>query len=217
MQKTFIALIILMLAYTSAHSQSNTIKGQVTDDKGNPISFASIKIKNTKAGTVSDASGTFSITAKKGDVLDISSAGFTLKEVAVADESKITVTLTPSAQELTTVVVTTALGIQRQAKELGYASTTVSNKTLTQAKSVNIQQALNGKVSGLNISTVNSGVFENAKINIRGIRSLTGNNQPMLVVDGAPDTIGLSFLHTTRRRSEFNRFKKRCLRCYLWP
>ncbi len=73
---------------------------------------------------------------------------------------------------------------------MGYATTTISNKTLTQAKSVNIEQALNGKVSGLNISTVNSGVFENAKINIRGIRSLTGNNQPMLVVDGAPTPLG---------------------------
>ena len=88
------------------------------------------------------------------------------------------------------MVVTTALGIQRQAKDLGYSTTTINNKALTQGKSVNIEQALNGKVSGLNISTVNSGVFENAKINIRGIRSLTGNNQPMLVVDGAPTPLG---------------------------
>ncbi len=88
------------------------------------------------------------------------------------------------------MVVTTALGIQRQAKDLGYATTTINNKTLTAGKSVNVQQALNGKISGLNISTVNSGVFENAKINIRGIRSLTGNNQPMLVVDGAPTPLG---------------------------
>jgi TonB-dependent SusC/RagA subfamily outer membrane receptor len=82
------------------------------------------------------------------------------------------------------------LGVQRQAKDLGYATTTINNKTLTQAKSVNVQQALNGKISGVNVSTVNSGVFENAKINIRGIRSLTGNNQPMLVVDGAPTPLG---------------------------
>src|SRR6202007_1705621 len=97
---------------------------------------------------------------------------------------------TRNTAALTDVVVTTALGIQRQAKDLGYATTTISNKTLVQAKSVNVQQALNGKVSGLNISTVNSGVFENAKINIRGIRSLTGNNQPMLVLDGAPVPLG---------------------------
>src|SRR5205085_9911683 len=56
--------------------------------------------------------------------------------------------------------------------------------------SVNVQQALNGKVSGLSITTTNSGVFENSKMNIRGIRSLTGNNQPMLVVDGAPTPLG---------------------------
>ena len=105
-------------------------------------------------------------------------------------ETNITVTLNATNSELSTVVVTTALGIQRQAKDLGYATTTITNKTLTAGKSVNIQQALNGKISGLNISTVNSGVFENAKINIRGIRSLTGNNEPMLVVDGAPTPLG---------------------------
>ena len=113
-----------------------------------------------------------------------------LKKLLLATETNITVTLTTANTELSTVVVTTALGIQRQAKDLGYATTTINNKTLTAGKSVNIQQALNGKISGLNISTVNSGVFENAKINIRGIRSLTGNNQPMLVVDGAPTPLG---------------------------
>lgn len=87
-------------------------------------------------------------------------------------------------------MVTTALGQRRQAKELGYAVSSVTSKTLNQGKSVGVAQALNGKVSGLNISTVNSGVFEEAKINIRGIRSLTGNNQPMLVVDGAPTPLG---------------------------
>ena len=78
---------------------------------------------------------------------------------ATPEGNTVTVSLKRNTAELTTVVVTTALGVQREAKELGYAQTTISSKTLTAGKSVNVQQALNGKVSGLNISTVNSGLM----------------------------------------------------------
>jgi TonB-linked SusC/RagA family outer membrane protein len=164
--------------------------GNVTDESGNAVPFASVKIKNTTTGAAADAKGSFVINANTGVTLVVSATGYATKEVVVGSDNTINVVLSATSSELTNVVVTTALGIQRQAKELGYATANVDNKTLTQAKSVNLQQALNGKVSGLNISTVNSGVFENAKINIRGIRSLTGNNQPMLVVDGAPTPLG---------------------------
>jgi TonB-dependent SusC/RagA subfamily outer membrane receptor len=84
------------------------------------------------------------------------------------------------------VIVSTGIGGQRQAKELGYATTRIKNSELTQAHAVNLQQGLTGKVSGLNITTTNNSVFENTRINLRGIRSLTGNNQPLLVLDGIP-------------------------------
>jgi TonB-linked SusC/RagA family outer membrane protein len=193
--KKLLLLIMLCAGLISfAQAQTKTLTGKVVNDKGDPVPFATIQIKNSQSGTAADAQGFFSIKAKAGDVLVISSAGFTSKEMTVSNDNNITVSLAQSSQELQSVVVTTALGIQRQAKELGYATTTVTNRTLTQGRSVNIEQALNGKVSGLNISTVNSSVFENAKINIRGIRSLTGNNSPMLVVDGAPTP--LSYLST---------------------
>jgi len=190
--KQLLLLIVLCAGLMSITglAQSKLITGKVINDKGDPVPFATVKIKNSKVGTASDDQGLFSIRTNAGDVLIISSTGFASKEVTVSTENNITVSLAPISEELKSVVVTTALGIQRQAKDLGYSTTTVNNKTLTQGKSVNIEQALNGKVSGLNISTVNSGVFENAKINIRGIRSLTGNNQPMLVVDGAPTPLG---------------------------
>jgi outer membrane receptor protein involved in Fe transport len=105
------------------------------------------------------------------------------------------VSLKTDARQIAEVeVVATALGIRRQAREVGYAATTIKNKFITQANSTNVQQSLNGKVSGLNITTTNSGVFENSKLNIRGIRSLTGNNQPMFVLDGAP--VSLSYLNS---------------------
>ncbi len=190
MRKFYLCFLTLILISVYASSQTKSVTGNIIDENGNAVPFASIKIRNTKTGSIADAKGTFVIRANAGTTLLVSATGFTNKEIVVGTDNILNITLSASSSELTNVVVTTALGIQRQAKELGYATANVDNKTLTQAKSVNLQQALNGKVSGLNISTVNSGVFENAKINIRGIRSLTGNNQPMLVVDGAPTPLG---------------------------
>jgi TonB-linked SusC/RagA family outer membrane protein len=96
------------------------------------------------------------------------------------------------------VTVTGALGIKRQAKEIGYATAKVGTTVLNQAAPVNIANGLQGKVSGLNISTANNGVFEDVKINLRGIRSLTGDNNPMLLVDGVITPI--SFLATLNPR-----------------
>lgn len=186
MRKFYLYFITLMLVSIYASSQPKSIMGKVTDENGKPIPFASVKLKNSNIGAAADDNGSFVIQAAAGQTLIVSATGFANKEFIVGNDNVINIFLSTTSSELTNVIVTTALGIQRQAKDLGYAVTTLSNKTITAGKSVNIQQALNGKVSGLNISTVNSGVFENAKINIRGIRSLTGNNQPMLVVDGSP-------------------------------
>jgi TonB-linked SusC/RagA family outer membrane protein len=188
MRKFFVLILLFSSVITIA--QPKTITGKVVDEKNTPVAFATVKIKSSNAGVSADAQGAFAINATPGNVLVVSATGFAAKEITIGSETNITVTLSLTNTELSAVVVTTALGIQRQAKDLGYATTTITNKTLTAGKSVNVQQALNGKVSGLNISTVNSGVFENAKITIRGIRSLTGNNQPMLVVDGAPTPLG---------------------------
>src|SRR5580765_3800588 len=189
MRKFLSLFAVLVLCSVLAFAQTKVVKGKVTDAQGQPIPFSTIRVKDTKVGTAADADGNFSIKAKTGDVLTISGAGIASKEVTVTDAAEQDIQVVRGTAALTEVVVT-ALGVQRQAKELGYATTTINNKTLTQAKSVGVAQALNGKVSGLNISTVNSGVTEDAKITIRGIRSLTGNNQPMLVVDGAPTPIG---------------------------
>lgn len=166
------------------------ITGTVRDQNGETVPFATVTDQTTKTSVAADANANFLITAKSGDVLKISAVGVKDTTITVGSEPVVNVTIARISGSISDVVVTTALGVQRQAKSLGYATTTINNKDLTIAKSVNIQQSLNGKVSGLNISTVNSGVFENAKINIRGIRSLTGNNQPMLVVDGAPTPLG---------------------------
>src|SRR3954454_20917983 len=131
--KKLLLLIMLCAGLISfAQAQTKTLTGKVVNDKGDPVPFATIQIKNSQSGTAADAQGFFSIKAKAGDVLVISSAGFTSKEMTVSNDNNITVSLAQSSQELQSVVVTTALGIQRQAKELGYATTTVTNRTLTQ-------------------------------------------------------------------------------------
>lgn len=192
MRKILSLLAVLVLCSVFAFGQNRVITGQVKDDKGDPIPFASVAIKGSNKGTTTDVNGNFRIEGKTGDVLVISAVGLKEREVAVGSSNTYNVALEKSGnlQE----VVVTALGVQKQPKELGYSVARVKNAELTQARVTNLQNGLVGKVSGLNISTVNNGVFANTRIVLRGIRSLTGNNQPLLVVDGSP--ISLDFINT---------------------
>lgn len=185
-------LPVVLLWCIMVLAQNKVLTGRVTDEKGDPIPFASVKINGTTTGVAADDNGFFRISAPDNAVLEVSASGYTTRVFNSAGQgASLSISLTKANEELATVIVTTGLGIKRQAKELGYAATSLTNRTIVQGKAVNVAQALNGKVSGVSVATTNSGVFENAKINIRGIRSLTGNNQPMLVVDGAPTPLGL--------------------------
>ncbi len=188
--KQILTFITMLLFSVTAFTQTTPITGQVRDDKGEPVPFATVKVRGSSAGVSADANGNFSVSAQRGTVLIISGAGFEESQVTVGNEPTVSVAL--KSQSTLNEVVVTALGIQRQAKQLGYSTTRVRSAELNQARTVNVQNGLTGKVSGLNITTVNSGVFEQTKINLRGIRSLTGNNQPLLVVDGIPTP--LSFI-----------------------
>ena len=190
MKRSLLLFVLLAFFETFAFAQNREISGIVKDDTGAPVPYATVTETGTKNSTTAGSDGSFTIKTKNANSnLTFSASGYNgITSAPIGNKAD--VVLNRNNTELAMVVITTALGQRSEAKDLGYAVSTVSGKTLTQAKSVNIAQALNGKVSGLNISTVNSGVFENAKINIRGIRSLTGNNQPMLVVDGAPTPLG---------------------------
>jgi len=184
---TLFALLILTGALASA--QSRVISGQVRDAAGDPVKFATITETGTKNAINTDATGNFSIKVKgQSSTLTISAVGFDTKAITPKGDIVVAV-LARNNQEMTAVVVT-GLGQQRQAKELGYSTAKVKAPELTQAKVVNLQNGLTGKVSGLNIQTVNNGVFADTRITLRGIRSLTGNNQPMLVLDGVPISLG---------------------------
>jgi TonB-linked SusC/RagA family outer membrane protein len=185
MRKIASLLSVLMLLCTLAFGQSHTVTGTVRDENGNPIPFATVTEAGTRNATTADANGSFSITVPQNARLTISSTGFRAITMTPAAGAQ-TVTLNRSGDQLSEVVVTTALGIQRQKKELGYATAKVNNAELTQSSPSNVANGLQGKVSGLNITSVNNGVFGDVKINLRGIRSITGNNNPMLLLDGVP-------------------------------
>jgi len=190
MRKIVSLLSVLMLLCTLAIAQTRTVSGVVRDEKGEPVPFATVTEAGTNNAVTADVNGAFKINIQGNSNLTISASGFQPKTISADEAANINLSINP--QQLQEVVVTTALGIKRQAKELGYAATSINNKTIVQGRAVNVQQALNGKISGVSVTTTNSSVFENAKINIRGIRSLTGNNQPLLIVDGSP--VSLSFL-----------------------
>jgi TonB-linked SusC/RagA family outer membrane protein len=177
--------MVLMLSGVMALAQNRTVSGTVTDGKGAAVPFASVKIVGTKAGDNADANGFFSIkTNLESGQITVSASGFAAKTVDFIAGRASAVELTRTDASLEAVVVTGVLGIQRQAKSLGYATTKVSGTAVNQAAPVNVANGLQGKVSGLNIATTNSGVFEDVKVQIRGIRSLSGDNQPMLLLDG---------------------------------
>ena len=178
-------LAILILYSVLATAQTKTVTGKVTDQQGQPVPFATVKVKGSNQGTSADADGSFTIKAKAGDVLQISGTGFNTVNFDVSDASAFqTVKVSRKETGLTEVVVT-ALGIAKQAKSLGYSTERLAGKDLNTVQPISVANGLTGKVSGLEINTVNNGVFAPTRITLRGNRSLIGNNQPLIVVDGA--------------------------------
>ena len=180
--------VMFMLFGVLAFAQNRVVTGTVTDEKGMAVDAASVRVAGTKLGTTTNETGSYRLNNVPANAtIVISSIGIATKEINAGSSGPVNVVVTRTSSELNAVtVVSTGLNIKRQPKELGYAATTLTNKTITAGKAVGVAQALNGKVSSVSVSTTSSGVFENNTIRIRGIRTLTGNNDPMLVVDGAP-------------------------------
>ncbi len=185
MRKHLSMLAVLILGFASTFAQTKTVTGKVTDQGGLPVPFATIRVKGLNAGTSADIDGSFSIKVKDGAVLVISGTNITPKEVTVSGSGVLSIIVTRKESNLEEVVVTSALGIKKQAKELGYSSAKISGGDAAVANPISAINGLTGKVSGLQINTVNNGLFAPTRVTLRGNRSLTGNNQPLYVVDGA--------------------------------
>lgn len=164
-------------------SATDLVKGKVLDSKDQPIEGVSITVRGRTSGAQSNAEGLFSIRASRGETLVFSFIGYETKEVLVGRSASLVVNLQENKKLLGEVVVT-ALGIQRQSRELGYSTAKVSSATINQAKSTNLATGLSGKVSGLQINLNDNSVDPSTRIVLRGNRSFLGNNQALLIVDG---------------------------------
>ena len=179
-----LGVVLLTLLTITAYAQTK-VSGTVKDSKGEPIPAVSILIKGTTQGASSNANGQFSITAAPGNVLVFRYVGFAAQEVTVGTSSTINVVLKEENTSLNEVVVT-ALGVRREKKSLGYAVQEVKGEALVEAREPNLVNTLSGKVSGLQISRSSNGPGGSSKITLRGNNSLTGDNQPLIVIDGVP-------------------------------
>ena len=175
--------VLVMLLSSSALAQNRTVTGVVRDDKGTPVPFATINETGTKNATKADDNGTFKITIRENSTLTITSTGFTSVTIRPTEGVQ-NISLVSANANLQEVVVTTALGIKRQAREVGYSTATVTGQELNQAKVINPATGLTGKVSGLQIQTSDNSVNPQVRITLRGNRSILGNNQALIIVDG---------------------------------
>lgn len=170
---------------TDIAQQNAKVSGVVEDALG-PVAGASVIVKGTTNGTMTDMDGKFTLeNVKKGDIVQISFIGFATQEIPYTGQTSLAIHLEEDAQKLDEVVVT-ALGMKRDKKALGYAMQELKGEDLLTAREPNLANSLSGKVSGLQIVRSSNGVGGSSKIVLRGNNSLTGSNQPLIVVDGTP-------------------------------
>ncbi len=163
--------------------QVQTVSGTVTDGT-EPIIGATVKVKGSKElGAVTDLDGHFSLHVKPGTVLEVSYIGY--KSLTVKAQNGMTIVLEEDKKTLDEVVVT-ALGIKRDRKALGYGVGEVKGDELKKAKETNVINSLAGKVAGLVVSQTAGGASGSTRVVLRGNTEMTGNNQPLYVVDGVP-------------------------------
>jgi TonB-linked SusC/RagA family outer membrane protein len=168
-------------------AQERTVSGRVSaSDDGSPLPGVNVVIKGTTNGTVTDADGNYKLTIPSANPsLVFSFIGLQTAEIAVGERTVVDVQLTLDIQQLSEVVVT-AQGIERERKALGYASTTIAAADLANKPETDVGRALQGRTPGLQILNSSGLAGSGSKINIRGISSVSGNTQPLWVVDGVP-------------------------------
>ncbi|MFD1094538.1 SusC/RagA family TonB-linked outer membrane protein [Salegentibacter chungangensis] len=189
MKKHFRKALLLFLCFFSLQmwAQEKQISGEVTGQDGMPLPGVSVFVKNTSVGTVTNFDGEFSLNVpdQSNNVLVFSFLGYTTKEVKVGDKNQFKVTLETDQEALDEVVVT-ALGIKREKKALGYAVQSLESEKLLEGNQTNMVNGLQGKVSGVTVANSGGAPGSSSVILIRGGTSITGNNQPLIVVDGIP-------------------------------
>ncbi|AXY78828.1 TonB-dependent receptor [Paraflavitalea soli] len=176
-------LLLSCLAGTEAFAQ-NTVKGKITTNTGDPVVGASIVVKGTANGTNTGADGSFSIAAAKGATLVVSSVGYTTKEITVGDNNTIDIRLATATGDLDQVIVV-GYGTQRKEAITGSVAS-IGGEKMREVPSPNISQALQGRMAGVDIAQTSTRPGATMQIRIRGTRSLSADNNPLIVLDGIP-------------------------------
>ncbi|MGN6292324.1 MAG: SusC/RagA family TonB-linked outer membrane protein [Chitinophagaceae bacterium] len=180
----FILLLLLTcLAGMNAFAQ-NTVHGKVTSNTGDPVAGASVVVKGTSVGTTTDDGGNYSISATKGAILVISSINYDTKEVTVGNSNTIDLQLSPSGGSLGEVVVI-GYGTQRKESVTGSVAS-INGNVMREVPAPNIAQALQGRMSGVEMSQTSTRPGATMQIRVRGTRSLNASNDPLVVLDGIP-------------------------------
>ncbi len=183
----FLALFFIGIGIVTAQTQ---VRGTVVDESGQPVIGATIQIKGTSQGTVTDVDGRFNLSAPANGTLVISYVGMRTQEVPV--QPTVNITLVSDTEVLEEVVVT-AMGIRRDRKALGYAAQDLKSDQLSKAGTTSLANAIQGKLTGVDIRQSSGAPGASAQIVIRGARSFDGNNQPLYVVDGMPINTSADF------------------------
>ncbi|GAB3249939.1 SusC/RagA family TonB-linked outer membrane protein [Larkinella harenae] len=169
------------------HAQSRQVTGKIVDEANAAIPGANVVIKGSATGTTTDGDGNFSISVPAGkQALAVSSIGFQTQEVELTPAmSKVTIKLLPDVKNLNEVVVT-ALGVQRNTRNVGYAIQQIDGSGIQEAREVNFINSLQGKLAGVQIGGNSGSMGGSSRVTIRGLKSISGNNNALFIVDGVP-------------------------------
>ncbi len=179
-----LGVMLLFGGLTQAYAQ-RTISGTVRDASSNTaLPGVNVRVPHTSIGTATDENGKYSLTVPaNADSLEYTYIGYDSKTVAIGNRTSIDVALKPQIEQFESVVVT-ALGVKRQQRSLGYSSQSISTQNVDKNPATNFVNNLQGKIAGVNITNSQGTVGSSTRIVLRGVSTLTGNNQPVFVVDG---------------------------------
>lgn len=181
----FIAVALVWMSLCNFTFAQSVVKGRVLDENGTAMPGVNVIIKNTTNGTTTDQNGDYSISVGSGDqTLVFSFIGYNTREVALNGQTTVDVTLEPNVQSLQEVVVV-GYGVQRKSDVTG-SLVRVTGESLREVPVANVTQSLQGRAAGVEINTTSSRPGADAQIRIRGSRSFSASNDPLIVVDGIP-------------------------------
>jgi TonB-dependent starch-binding outer membrane protein SusC len=183
-----LVLMFTLFAYEPSFAVGKVVfkpvKGKVLDEDGNGLPGASILIKKTTKGTMSNQNGEFEIDVKKGDVLTFTLVGYKASEITYNDQALITVSMVTDDKTLDEVVVT-GYGVQRKSDLMGSVSS-LKSEAIKDLPVTSVEQALQGRMTGVQVQQSSGQPGAGISIRVRGVTSIAGGNEPLFVIDGIP-------------------------------